>query len=130
MGLPASSSGCPLQPDSDSPEVTDKPESRPAAAAGGPQPEAGRRERRRFQGSSVAQARRLQGFKPRLAPSLLTPAAASETLGPLLLGWVLVKGCLVQVGNDIELDTVGRQFEPYRWRPCGVTWDAVPEQSW
>ena len=23
----------------------------------------------------------------------------------------------------------GRQFEPYRWRPCRVTWDAVPEQS-
>ena len=43
--------------------------------------------------------------------------------------------CLVLVGNDIELDpveldTVGRQFEPYRWHPCGVTWDAVPEQSW
>ena len=37
---------------------------------------------------------------------------------------------VVQVGNDIELDTVGRQFEPYRWHPCGVTWDAVPEQSW
>ena len=31
--------------------------------------------------------------------------------------------------SDTELDTVGRQFEPYRWRPCGVTWDAVPEQS-
>ena len=30
--------------------------------------------------------------------------------------------CLV-LGNDIELDTVGRQCEPYRWRPCGVTWD-------
>ena len=29
--------------------------------------------------------------------------------------------CLVQVGNGIELDTVGRQFESYRWRPCGVT---------
>ena len=37
---------------------------------------------------------------------------------------------LVQVGNDIELDTIGRQFEPDLWRPCGVTWDAVPEQSW
>ena len=24
--------------------------------------------------------------------------------------------CLIQVGNDKELDTVGRQFEPYRWR--------------
>ena len=23
--------------------------------------------------------------------------------------------CLVQVGNCIELDTVGRQFEPYLW---------------
>ena len=40
------------------------------------------------------------------------------------------KGCLVQVGDGIELDTVGRQFEPYRWLPCGVTWDVVPEQSW
>ena len=32
----------------------------------------------------------------------------------------------------VELDTVqvGRQFEPYRWSPCGVTWDVVPEQSW
>ena len=37
---------------------------------------------------------------------------------------------LVQVGNGIKLDTVGRQFEPYRWRPCSVTWDVVPEQSW
>ena len=38
-----------------------------------------------------------------------------------------------QVGNGIELDTrvtVGRQFEPYLWRPCGVAWDVVPEQSW
>ena len=40
----------------------------------------------------------------------------------------LLKGCLVQVGNAIELDTVGRQFEPYRWSPCGVTWDFDPEQ--
>ena len=32
-------------------------------------------------------------------------------------------GCLVQVGNGIELDTVGRQFEPYQWLPCVVTWD-------
>ena len=30
----------------------------------------------------------------------------------------------------MELDTVGRQFEPYRWRPCSVTWDFGPEQSW
>ena len=34
------------------------------------------------------------------------------------------KGCLVQVGNGIELQAVGFQFEPYRWRPCGVTWDS------
>ena len=27
-----------------------------------------------------------------------------------------LEGCLVQVGNCIELDTVGRQFEPYQWR--------------
>ena len=34
--------------------------------------------------------------------------------------------------SSIELGTsaVVRQFEPYRWRPCGVTWDSVPEQSW
>ena len=45
--------------------------------------------------------------------------------------WQLSKGCLVLVGNDIELDTVGRQFEPgYHGRPCSVTWDAVSEQSW
>ena len=41
-----------------------------------------------------------------------------------------VYGCLVQVGNGIELDTVGRQFESYLWRPCDVTWDVVPELSW
>ena len=37
----------------------------------------------------------------------------------------MLQGCLVQVGNDIELDTVGRQFEPSRRRRnrshCGVT---------
>ena len=35
-----------------------------------------------------------------------------------------VAGCLVQVGNGIELEAVGLQFEPYRWRPCGETWDS------
>ena len=35
-------------------------------------------------------------------------------------------GCLVQVGNGIELDTVGRQFKPYLWHPFGVTWDVAP----
>ena len=30
----------------------------------------------------------------------------------------------LEVGNGIlvELEAVGLQFEPYRWRPCGVTW--------
>ena len=37
---------------------------------------------------------------------------------------LILKGCLVQVGNGIELEAVGLQFEPYRWRPCGVTWDS------
>ena len=36
----------------------------------------------------------------------------------------IVRGCLVQVGNGIELEAVGLQFEPYLWRPCGVTWDS------
>ena len=35
-----------------------------------------------------------------------------------------------QVGNSIELDTIGSQFEPYLWRVCGVTWDVNPKQSW
>ena len=29
-----------------------------------------------------------------------------------------------QVGNGINLEAVGLQFEPYQWRPCGVTWDS------
>ena len=41
----------------------------------------------------------------------------------------IYKGCLAQVGNGMELDTVGRQFKPYLWLPCGVTWDVVPKQS-
>ena len=32
--------------------------------------------------------------------------------------------------SKLAIDTVGRQFEPYLWRPCGVTWDVVPEHSW
>ena len=32
---------------------------------------------------------------------------------------MLCKGCLVQVGNGIELEAVGVQFEPYRW-PSGA----------
>ena len=34
-----------------------------------------------------------------------------------------VYGCLVRIGNGIELEAVGLQFEPYWWLPCGVTWD-------
>ena len=26
--------------------------------------------------------------------------------------------------SGIELEAVGFQVEPYRWRPCGVTWDS------
>ena len=63
-----------------------------------------------------------QPFQLRLMPR---PAHLNEVFH--------IKGCLVQVGKDIELDAVGRQFEPYayrrlrlhRWRPCGVTCDAV-----
>ena len=33
-------------------------------------------------------------------------------------------------GNSIELDTVGSQFKPYGWCPCGVTWDFGPKQQW
>ena len=32
--------------------------------------------------------------------------------------------CLIQVGNGIELEAVGLQFESSLWRPCGVTWDS------
>ena len=35
-----------------------------------------------------------------------------------------LQGCLVQVGNGIELEAVDLQFEPNRWRPFGVTWDS------
>ena len=38
---------------------------------------------------------------------------------------IITWGCRVQVGNGIvELEAVDLQFEPYRWRPCGVTWDS------
>ena len=39
------------------------------------------------------------------------------------------QGCLVEVGNDIELDAVCRPFEPYRRRPCGVTWHVPNRRS-
>ena len=34
------------------------------------------------------------------------------------------EGCLVQVGNGIELAAVGLQLKPYLWLPCGVTWES------
>ena len=51
-------------------------------------------------------------------------------IAKMLLKWLLhlLQGCLVQVGNGIELDTVGLQFEPDLRLPCAVTWDAVPKQ--
>ena len=54
-------------------------------------------------------------------------AAPSRSLfiaGQLPIGAGDGKGCLVQVGNGIELEAVAFRFEPYRWRPCGVTWDS------
>ena len=51
---------------------------------------------------------------------LVGKSAPPESLAGMSKG----KGCLVQVGNGIELEAVGLQFEPYRWRPCGVTWDS------
>ena len=52
--------------------------------------------------------------------------------------YLSLRGCLILVGKDIELDAVGCQFKPYLtagcvawwWCPCGVTWHTVPEQSW
>ena len=34
-----------------------------------------------------------------------------------MTNYAFVKGCLVQVGNGIELDTVGHLFKPYLWLP-------------
>ena len=66
-------------------------------------------------------------------PNAITPTVQGDEPPWMLFlkeGLSLQLLCLVQVGNGIELDTVGRQFEPYRRHPCGVTWDVVPEQSW
>ena len=42
---------------------------------------------------------------------------------------IIFRDVSVLVGKDIELDAVGR-LRLHRWRPCAVTWDAVPDQSW
>ena len=44
-----------------------------------------------------------------------SPTHASEA-------WLRVLEFWVQLFYGIELEAVGLQFEPYRWRPCGVTW--------
>ena len=49
--------------------------------------------------------------------SIVTVIASNHVL-------IITEGCPVQVGNGIELEAVGLQFEPYLWRPCGVTWDS------
>ena len=61
--------------------------------------------------------------------SVRTDAART---GPAQLICTLFEGCLPLpslFGEDIELDTVRRQFELYLtvecwWRPCGVTWES------
>ena len=59
------------------------------------------------------------GLNPSRRTTGPSPSIDSESEG-------VFSGCLVQVGNGIELEAVGlpSQFEPYRWRPCGVTWDS------
>ena len=53
--------------------------------------------------------------------------AESSTYYDLIV-WMLLtvynKGCLVQVGNGIDLEAVNLQFKPFWWRHCGVTWDS------
>ena len=43
-----------------------------------------------------------------------TDSEMAEMLLVRKLSPFLYQGCLVQVGNGIERDPVGRQFEPYR----------------
>ena len=91
----------------------------------------------------MARCSQTQGFSrvvrygPRsaLGAAILAAAASHGPAGRWVLLWHTFSTFddqVVQVGNGIELDTVGLQFEPYPWRPCGVTvtWDVVPEQSW
>ena len=65
---------------------------------------------------------------------VLRQAAGARTGGRRMAGSFtqVLQGCLVQGGNDVELDTVGRYVDSklYRWRPCGGIWDSSPEQSW
>ena len=54
-----------------------------------------------------------------------TKAAPNSLLNLSIIHWSLSKS------RDVlsKLATVGRQFEPYLWHPCGVTWDFGPEQQ-
>ena len=54
----------------------------------------------------------------------------SRACGPSVLHLAAGVCQPVQVLKFMELHAVGRQLKPYRWRPRGVTWDVVPEQSW
>ena len=33
------------------------------------------------------------------------------------------------MGSSLPVRSLIPKFEPYLWRPCGVTWDVVPKQS-
>ena len=55
----------------------------------------------------------------------LDPREGPPEGSPSKVLYIIKEGCLEQVGNGIELEAVGLQFEPYRWRrPCGVSWDS------
>ena len=57
-------------------------------------------------------------------PCLLLPSLPPSLSLPICVSVSVCVGCLVPVGNGIELEAVGLRFEPYRWRPCGVAWDS------
>ena len=77
-----------------------------------------RRWRRRPSGLPRISAARLR------APGSKAAAAPRWSFVPTDLSPRITRD--VQVGNGIELEAVGFQFEPYRdrdwWRPAGVTW--------
>ena len=63
-----------------------------------------------------------KGFERLCAPALTNLKAARENNNPA--GRDFSAGSAASGGNGIELEAVGLRFEPYRWRPCGVTWDS------
>ena len=42
----------------------------------------------------------------------------------IIIGQGTLVSNIYKVGNGTELEAVGFLFEPYLWRPCGVTWDS------